>query len=266
MSSTQIFGRTNVSYPKQWLSLSVPHTGFDQESAEKLIESAVNFGSPIDISSQPALWGGFLRKYENAQTVTRGTLQIEQATSEDHATDLVQAHLIETLSSIGNEKVDFYFLRIRRTLEEFQINGTLAALEFAKQEGNIGYLGLQCDGPALAVLGFWQFHDGFDALMLPSPLDSTDARDTLLGLADQRRVGVLLHRTTQYKDRNLEDLGDLEFLKALRLATHDLPSSVSACTLVDVRSTRQIELLSQLGSVDAPSRSEFLAELESKWS
>ena len=129
-----------------------------------------------------------MRGADEVVLVQQGTYQIERATSEDHATDLVQAHLIETLSAVGRDCLDFYFLRIRRTLEEYQVNGALAALEAARGEGHLRFLGLHATGHPLAALGLWQFHDAFEVLLLP---DDEDARTTLEPLAKQRRVGVI---------------------------------------------------------------------------
>ena len=110
------------------------------------------------------------------------------ATDHDHAITLVQAHLIETLSAIGREKIDFYFLRVQRAAEEYQVSGVLEALEMARQEGHIGFVGLACDGPSLATLNLWQFHDAFDVVLIPDAVSF----ETLAPLAAERRVGVVL--------------------------------------------------------------------------
>jgi hypothetical protein len=183
-----LLGRTNQEFPSRWLALAAPDGGFSQESPQELVQTARDSGLPIDFSSQPALWGGCMRGADEVVLVQQGTYQIERATSEDHATDLVQAHLIETLSAIGRDCLDFYFLRIRRTVEEYQVNGALAALEAARGEGHLRFLGLHATGHPLAALGLWQFHDAFEVLLLP---DDEDARTTLEPLAKQRRVGVI---------------------------------------------------------------------------
>jgi hypothetical protein len=183
-----LLGRTNQEFPSRWLALAAPDGGFSQESPQELVQTARDSGLPIDFSSQPALWGGCMRGADEVVLVQQGTYQIERATSEDHATDLVQAHLIETLSAVGRDCLDFYFLRIRRTLEEFQVNGALAALEAARGEGHLRFLGLHATGHPLAALGLWLFHDALEVLLLP---DDEDARTTLEPLAKQRRVGVI---------------------------------------------------------------------------
>lgn len=188
---SDILGRTNLAYPKSWAGLGV---SFDS-SPEDIVNAVRELSIPIDISSQPALWGGFLRGGTDVLGV-KSSAHYEWATSQDHATDLMQAHLIEVLSCVGREMIDFYFLRVRRMVEEYQINGALAALEFAKQEGHIKHLGLYADGPVLAVQSVWQFHDAFEVVLL-KPEDSS-----LAGLAHERRVGVVTEVPNNFQDRS----------------------------------------------------------------
>ena len=122
------------------------------------------------------------------------TLEYANAVDEKHASDLTQAHLIETLSSLGREHIDFYFLRVRRAAEEFQISGALQALEMARQEGHIRYFGVCCDGPALATLGLWQFHDAFEVALIPRNHYDASTYRTLEPMARERRVGVVTSR------------------------------------------------------------------------
>jgi hypothetical protein len=186
-----ILGRTNEVYPKTWVSLGVSTESPPQE----LVEAVRKLNIPIDISSQPALWGGFLRGGSDILSVKSST-HYERATSQDHATDLMQAHLIEVLSSVGREMIDFYFLRVRRVVEEYQINGALAALEFAKQEGHVKHIGIAAEGPSIAVQSVWQFHDGFEVALL-KPEDQS-----LMGLAKERRVGVVTAVPNHFQPRN----------------------------------------------------------------
>ncbi len=174
-------GRTNTEFPSIWASLRVDASTPPSE----LVSAVRELGIPLDISSQPALWGGFLRGGSDTLAV-KSTSQFERGTSQDHATDLMQAHLIEVLSSVGREMIDFYFLRVRRVVEEYQINGALAALEFARQEGHIRFVGLVPEGPALAVQALWQFHDAFEVL-----LASREEDQPLRNLAVERRVGIV---------------------------------------------------------------------------
>jgi aryl-alcohol dehydrogenase-like predicted oxidoreductase len=116
----------------------------------------------------------------------RGGFELENAADAKNASDLMQAHLIETLSAVGREYLDFYFLRVRSPLEEFQVDGALEALEMARQEGHIRFIGLSSEGQShLPALGLWQFHDAFDTVLL------TPSQESLAKLAQERRVGVV---------------------------------------------------------------------------
>ncbi len=253
-----VLGRTNAVFPPIWLSLSVPNGGF-AESAKQLVDHAVAQNVPLDITSQPALWGGCMRGTE-ATLLTVGGPRIENATEEDHAMDLVQAHLIETLSSIGREYIDFYFLKIRRGLEEYQINGALAALESAKQEGNVRFIGLYPEGPPMAILGVWQFHDAFETVLLPkNPLENR-AYDNLAPLAKERRAGVVTTRPLRWDKKNVfteigpyaaQPLpGTLEGLPLEQLAL--AKAAQSHPTLVGVTSIAEIDLAIAASGIALP--------------
>ncbi|HEY0868596.1 MAG TPA: hypothetical protein VGE01_14525 [Fimbriimonas sp.] len=179
------FGRTNRVLPAVWLQLAQPD-GAAPNAYEDLAASALASGAPIDLTTGPALWGGFMRGTDAFLTIA-GNRDYERATDDRHSADLVSAHLLESLSAIGRESWDIYFLRVRQAVEEYQISGALEALEMAKQEGHVRYLGLLCDGPALATLGMWQFHDAFEALLVKDQ----DGFDTLSPMAKSRRVGVV---------------------------------------------------------------------------
>lgn len=120
-----------------------------------------------------------------------GGQTMERASDEHHAMDLTQAHLIETLSAIGRETIDFYFLRVRRAVEEHQINGALEALEHAKQEGHVKHIGIFGEGAGLSTLGTWQFHDAFEALLVSRNHFDSAKFDQLEPMAKERRVGVV---------------------------------------------------------------------------
>jgi hypothetical protein len=179
----RVFGRTNQVFPATWLSLNVPDS---PQEIDPLVQSALDSGLPIDISVSPALWGGKMRGSQGVISCF-STTAFEVATESAHATDLIQAHLIEVLSCLGREYLDFYFLTVRSMVEEYQLAGALEALEMLKQEGHVRYLGLACAGPPLSTLGIWQFNDAFEVVFLPDQ----DAGQVLLPLARERRVGVL---------------------------------------------------------------------------
>ena len=127
----------------------------------------------------------------SAELLVVGNSDFERANNETHACDFVQAHLIEVLSSLGRECIDFYFVRVRNMVEEYQISGVLQALEFAKNEGHVRHIGIWSDGPSLATLGFWQFHDAFEVVAVPRNHYSDEDYRTLSPLARERRVGVI---------------------------------------------------------------------------
>lgn len=178
-----ILGRTNTEFPATWLKLAVSPSC---EPAE-LAAAARATGLPMDVSSQPALWGGFLRGGQDVLMV-ESNFQVERATSQDHATDLLQANLIEHLSSIGREMVDVFVFRVRRVMEDHQVAGAMAALEFAKSEGHVRFLCLGFDGPVPAIMSFWQFHDAFELVRL----QRTEGYSAALDFAQSRRVGVIV--------------------------------------------------------------------------
>lgn len=185
-----VLGRTNRQFPSVWLSLSLPH---DSDHLDGLVEAALGSNAPIDVTSQPGLWGAKLRGH-SPTLVAIGASDFERSTEEAHSCDLVQGHLIGLLSCLGRETIDIFFLRVRGPLEEFQIAGALQALELARQEGHIRYIGLCCDGPSLPVLGTWQFHDAFEVLLVERNHYRREAYQTLAPLAKERRVGVVTSR------------------------------------------------------------------------
>jgi hypothetical protein len=151
-----------------------------------LVEAALASQLPLDLSASPALWGGKMRGTEALLSCV-GASDYERAHDAKHASDLIQAHLIESLSCIGREHWDFYFLRVRRPIGEAVLTGVFEALEGARQEGHIRFLGLYSDHDPNAALGLWQFHDAFEALMVRDE----PSLQQLLPLARNRRVGVL---------------------------------------------------------------------------
>ncbi len=171
----------------------MPHEG-GEEAIDALVGAARASGVPLDLGGNSALWGGRMRGDDSLFLTALSTTGYERATDDRHAIDLVQAHLIETLSAIGREWIDVYFLRVRRAVDEAQLSGALEAMELARQEGHIRYLGIACDGPSLATLGMWQFHDAFDLLLVPRNHHDDEAYRTLAPLARQRRVGVVTSR------------------------------------------------------------------------
>jgi aryl-alcohol dehydrogenase-like predicted oxidoreductase len=161
----------------------------DPDASEELVRGALSANTVIDISSSPALWGGFMRGTD-AIVMTVGASDLERAMDEAHAHDLVQAHLIETLCSIGRGHIDFYFLPLRTSLAESQLSGALIALEEARQEGHVRFTGIAVQHPS-AAMGILQFHDAFEAVLLEQP--SSPVRL----LAQSRRMAIVTRRTEE---------------------------------------------------------------------
>lgn len=157
-----------------------------QETAEAARES----GRPVEAGSTPTLWGEALHGAKNP-LVLRGCVEIENATSFDHASDIVGAFLIEQLSAWQRTSADFFYLSVRRALEEFQIDGALAALSSAKEEALVQHIGLSVEGPALAVASMWRFHDAFETVMVKRNPACEDDYQQVKQTADSRRVGVV---------------------------------------------------------------------------
>ena len=147
--------------------------------------------------------------------------------------------MIQVLSSIGREVLDVYFLRIRGPVQEFRVDGALEALEAARQEGHIRFVGLCCDGAPTAALTLWQAHDAFDLVMAPSTLTDHRAFDTVAAHARRQRAGIVAARS-------MDGLGDGPLqesaLNGLRKADAEHPA------LISVRSARDIELALTLDS------------------
>ncbi|MCS7301517.1 MAG: hypothetical protein NZ556_08195, partial [Fimbriimonadales bacterium] len=208
-----LLGRTNrVVYPV-WARGNLDGDGSAEERAERLIRALLH--SPIetlDITPAPALWGRFLRETPNTLQVAVASPVdlLLQASDARVATNLLQSHLVETLCAIGRERVDYYFLSLRATPSEAQLSGALEALEIARQEGQIGAIGLWAQGNPLAILALWRTHDAFEVALLP---DVAETLQTLLPEARARRVGVVLH--TETPERAFQEGVQVVLLRAL---------------------------------------------------
>jgi len=197
-----------------------------------MLEAAASAKVPLDITSQPGLWGGRLRE-EDAFFTFVGSSDFAGAPTRTEAANCLEADVIQVLSSIGREVLDVYFLRVRGPVQEFRVEGALEALEAARQEGHIRFVGLCCDGDPAAAMSLWQFHDAFELVMASSSLTDHRAFDALAAHARRQRVGVLTARS-------MEGLGEgplqESVLNSLRKADAEHPA------LIPVRSARDIEL------------------------
>lgn len=234
-----VLGRTNHRFPRVWLRLLTPEA---PDAAGALVHAAIQTGAPIDVSSQPALWGPGLREHPGPLMAVIGQ-ELEDAPSEAHGADLTRARLIQLLSALGRERIDLLFLRVRRALDPAPLAGALEAIETARQDGHIRWTGISCEGPALATLGLWQFHDAFDVLLAPDNPLETDAMETLGPLARDRRVGVVGSRPLDWGlGAPFSVLGyDALVPDAIAWATRDHPA------VVDVRTPEEAALATSGG-------------------
>lgn len=184
-----VFGRTNVSFPDLWWSLRLPDRSSPEE-ARRLVDAVVQAGGPVDVSAGTSVWGPALGSATVPILAVLGR-EVEDAPDAETASRLVTGSLIAALSCLGRPQLDFAVLPVRRALEEFQVDGALSALESARQDGLIRFLGLACRGPGLVALGLWQFRDAFDVVIVPARGLHGDAYDILEPLARQRRVGIV---------------------------------------------------------------------------
>jgi len=115
--------------------------------------------------------------------------ELERATNEAHAHDLTSALIVQHLSSLGRGGLDFLFLQIRRALEETTWAGFFGAVEEARDQGLVRYLGLEICGSVVGGLAQWRFHDAFEVVMAPG----TPAVDwkSVKEVAEERRVGAV---------------------------------------------------------------------------
>ena len=175
-----VFGRTNLTLPNTWLRLVGPY-----DDVASLVNAAVAANTVIDISTNPALWGAHMRG-TNARLMTVGPVGLSLANDSQQAHDFLLAHLVETLSSIGREYIDFYYLKVDADLNNAQIEGALAALEDARQQNNIRFSGI---APTIkSAVNVLRDHDAFEAMLI----DSTNhSLNEFVELAKSRRMGIV---------------------------------------------------------------------------
>lgn len=193
MTERTLLGRTNQYVYPIWARGHLSGEGSAEERAERLMHALLQ--SPIetlDISPAPALWGRFLREVPNQLKIAVQSLpeMLTQAADARIAANLVQSHLVEIFCAVGRTRVDYYFLAIRELPTESQLIGALEALEVARQEGQVGAIGLAALGEPLSLLALWRMHDAFEVVLLP---EDEAMWQTLLPEARYRRAGVVAH-------------------------------------------------------------------------
>lgn len=179
-----VFGRTNKEVPPLWFRL----LGTDENGEIKgYLEKNC---CVVDIGSSPGFWGHHLRGTQ-CEIMMKGGWEVRQGTNEAHASDLLNGSLVESLSILGRESVDYYFWQYQESLAEHQVQGTLRALEQAKEEGTIKHYGLSLEGSVTSALSMWRFHDAFECVLLErTPVQESNFQ-AFYSEAKKKRVGVV---------------------------------------------------------------------------
>jgi hypothetical protein len=194
------FRQTNHAFSKVWLRL--PGTALPQTPE---IISALDPQTVLDPSANLSLWGQLLKGSQFALLV-RGQSDIELAPDEETAYNLVLGHIIQAISALQRQTLDFYVLPVRKQLQEFQISGALRAASEAKSEGHIRFIGMEAAGPASAAQAVWQFHNAFDLVLMSEPDEALES------LAQARGVEMV----TQYPSSHYA-ITPLEYLDVAKV-------------------------------------------------
>jgi len=182
---THLLGRTNTPFASVWLCPGSPQTG----DPASVAAAAAQSGLPLDFGGLLAFWGGHLRGFEGVVSVT-GPEDVARAADEKQAYDLTHAYLFEAMCALGRDTLDFYFVPIRRALEEHQLNGVLSALEDARNEGVVRFVGLRAVGSPFVAQTTIQLRDGFEAIRYDRSHDLRP-HEVLGPVAKARRIGVV---------------------------------------------------------------------------
>ncbi len=110
----------------------------------------------------------------------------ETAGSSSQTVDTVSAALLQAMTLIGAPRVGLAVLPVRQPLWGGQIEGALRALESARQDGVVRFVGLRVAGPWPMVEPVWRRHDAFEFA-----LAGEAALDDVAAFARSRRVGVV---------------------------------------------------------------------------
>lgn len=204
MTTKRLLGRTNRALYPLWAKGTLKGTESAEVNALRLFQQILK--SPVevlDITPAPGLWGHLLREHPTPLQVaiTVPPHLIGLAGDATRAGYALQSHLIETLCAIGRERVDFYFLSLHESLTEAQLSGALEALEIARQEGQIGAIGLAGYENPIRTLALWRTHDAFEVVLIPN--EETHLQ-TLLPEARYRRAGIVVELNRPLQMAELE--------------------------------------------------------------
>lgn len=183
-----MLGRTNREYPSIWLR---PHLG-DSEDLAPMLDALTEVDTVIDVTLMP----GVLSRLKGKKLLYRGGMAVAGARTNNNAGDLMGAEIIEIVSSLAGQPLEFFVLRVREPLEDHQIEGALGALTSALEEGLVRHVALGFEGPAAMPL--WQLNDAFDAVLVTR--NHREEADYLAASAQarSRRVGVVADRVIEW--------------------------------------------------------------------
>lgn len=175
-------GRSGVLHPDVFAKLAWPKEG--AEEANNMLHALQKTSCLLDVTDSALLWGTVLNR-EPMMLLYRGGADVDKARDAGHAEALVGADLVQALSALGVTQLDFFALRMRRTLELDQLDGAVRALEGAREDGLVRSIAASFEGPAQAAMLNWQFRDAFDLVIAPAEWTSVKS------LARERRVAFV---------------------------------------------------------------------------
>lgn len=136
------------------------------------------------------LWAAELRDAK-CDWVVCGGEKISNTQNQEQAMYHMTGEIISAVAGSPDRFVSIYFLSVARAWEEHQINGALAALQSAKEEGLIGSICLHVAGSALGVASLWRFYNAFDVVLVRRNPGTEQDYLRIAMTALDRRVGVV---------------------------------------------------------------------------
>ncbi len=191
--SGTLLGRTNRIFPQTWWRI----TGTQESERDAVRAHLAEHPAPIMAG---AYWADAVRDLD-LPWLARGGSIAGQSLSRSHADDLVSMEIIQAVASSPDGKLAIYFLSVSSAWEEFQIDGALAAMDAARQDGLLDFFGLHIAGSVVAISSMWRFHDAFE-VVLASAQNEKDFR-TVHSTAVERRVGVIQEGEGPHRPRLL---------------------------------------------------------------
>lgn len=153
---------TKQALPSIWLKL---HFDLNKESEQLSLFLSEN-NIACDLSTQPSLWGHILSKW-TGPCMIKGNFDYENVLDSQHAHDLITAHLLQSLCSIGRSSIDLFVLPVRKEIPYPILQGIKETVQQAKEENLIRYFGVALLEYSEQVLSMTTFYDFANALIIP---------------------------------------------------------------------------------------------------